>query len=194
MPAREARARGRSRSTLEFRATEDKPRQTPALRAARPGPPASAHPQMRTEDDAALNCSTRFLPTAVDRFDMRPSSFLGRDRRLQPGMRCLHLEPLTDEGLQPPSRPVEGVALGHSGPRTVRDAGTARRGPARSRPRREAASRLFSITGSPSNRSTARRSALPYPTRKATSAARAGRSHDSSGSRSGTSERPPRST
>ena len=68
--------------------------------------------------------------------------------------------------------------------------GAARRG---SRPRRAAASAPLSVTGSLSKRSTARR--LPRPRLTcATSAASAGRSHSSSGSRSGTSVLPPRST
>ena len=70
---------------------------------------------------------------------------------------------------------------------------TARRGPARKPASTSSGIASVSATGSPSKRSTASRLRAPAG-RAATSAASAGRSHASSGSRSGTSERPPRST
>src|SRR2546429_7154957 len=70
---------------------------------------------------------------------------------------------------------------------------TARRGPARKPASTSRGITSVSVTGSPSKRSTARRLAPPRLTNP-TSAASAGRSHSSSGSRRGTSDRPPRST
>src|SRR5579884_951540 len=71
---------------------------------------------------------------------------------------------------------------------------TARRGPTRKPASSSSGSTSDSVTGPPSNRSTARRFLPTPPLTWATSAASAGRNHSSSGSRSGTSERPPRST
>ena len=76
---------------------------------------------------------------------------------------------------------------------STRDRRTARRGPARKPDSTRSSIASDSTTGTPSKRSTARRFAPPDLT-CATSAASAGRSQSGSGSRSGTSERPARST
>src|SRR5438034_4293445 len=71
---------------------------------------------------------------------------------------------------------------------------TARRGPARKPASTSRGIASLSVTGSPSKRSTARRFFGPLLRTSSTKAASAGLSQLSSGSRSGTSERPPRST
>ena len=185
-----ARAPGRRRGRLRARHRAGRARAGPA-RACRGDAPVQRPLIRRCERRTTppSNRRTRFFPTASTASSRRPSSRSAIGRALARGCGVLHREPLTDEGLQP-DRPPGGACR----PQARFKAG-GRRAAARpgTRPRRATAVTSLSVTGSPSKRSTASR-LRRAPWTWATSAASAGRSHTSSGSRSGTSERPPRST
>ena len=80
----------------------------------RPHRPATAHAQVRAENDAALEAQDQVLPDRLDRLES-PAVEGRRDvRGLRPRVDGFHLERLADERLEPGRGPVEGVALRHS--------------------------------------------------------------------------------
>src|SRR6266852_4579834 len=141
---------------------------------------------MRPQDEPTFEVEDEILADRVDRLEPASVELRRVDRGLRPRMRRFDLDRLADKHLQPPRRAVKRVAFGHYGRRT------ARLGPARNPASTRSGIASLSVTGSPSKRSTASRFAPPAFTCE-TSNARAGRSHSSSGSRSGSRERPPRS-
>ena len=64
-------------------------------------------------DDAALEAQHQVLADRLDRLEHAAVDPLGHALGLRARMRRLDLEPLADEHLQAPRRPVERVALGH---------------------------------------------------------------------------------
>ena len=75
--------------------------------------PAAAHPQVRAEDDAALEAQDEVLADRLDRLEPPPVEPLGDPLGLRPRVRRLDLEPLADEQLEPRRGAVERVALRH---------------------------------------------------------------------------------
>ena len=151
--------------SLELGPAEDEPRPPPLLCPSLSNGPAPAHPQVGTNYDAAFEAEQEVLADGFNRLEPTPVQFLGDPIGLGPRMRSLDLEPLADERLQAERRAVKRVAFRHScgsdsRPR-FQGLSTARRGPARKPASRSKGIASLSVTGSPSNRSTASRLAPP---------------------------------
>jgi hypothetical protein len=66
------------------------------------------------QDDAALEAEQEVLPDRLDRLEPPPVEALRDAGEPAARMRRRDLEPLADEYLEPPRRPVERVAFGHA--------------------------------------------------------------------------------
>ena len=156
--------------------------------------PASFHPQVAAQHEAALEAEEEVLADGLHGLEPPPVEPLG-DAASRPragsAPRPASRSPTRHRAAAALGRRRERVALGH-GATLARS--TARRGPAR-KPASTSSGILPSLaTGSAVEALDREPLRAAAPATWATSAASAGRSHDSSGSRSGTSERPPRST
>src|SRR5262249_26773128 len=93
-------------------AAQDEPRPTGPRLAARTHRPASAHAQMRAEDDAAVEAQDEVLADRLDSLEPAAVEDGRVDRGLRARMRGLDLELLTHEHLKPACGAMERVAFG----------------------------------------------------------------------------------
>src|SRR5205823_14003726 len=99
--------------SFDTRCAQHEPWPTGDVTATRSHTPASAHAQVRSQDDAAVESQQQVLAVRVDGFESPPVELRGVDRRLSARMRGLDLDALADERLQPASGAMDRGAFGH---------------------------------------------------------------------------------
>jgi len=112
-PTVELEHRSTREDTDVLLAAKHEPRHPEDLCVARQHAPASFHPHVTAQDDPAFEPKQQVLANRVDRLEppaveQRRELLHGRAR-----MRCLDLELVADERLQPARRAVNGISLRH---------------------------------------------------------------------------------
>ena len=98
---------------LVGRAAQDEPRAVAGVPARGLHAPASLHPQVAAQRDAALEAEEEVLADGVDGLEALSVETLGDVLHRRARVRRLDREPLADEHLQPPRGARERIALGH---------------------------------------------------------------------------------
>jgi hypothetical protein len=104
---------------LVLGAPQDEPWAAEPARAPAADPPPTLHPQVAAEDDAPFEAQEEVLPGRLHALQPPAVEPLGDARQLRPRVRRLDLESLADEDLEPPRRPLQGIALRHAGQRSL---------------------------------------------------------------------------